>query len=385
MNKVLRNNRGSALLISLVLVGMLALVGLMAAQNSNTDLDLSFNQADSDEAFYLAEAGAKRAIAELMTDKTWRDGYADVAFGSGIYSVVVSDSTTDSTLADTVVVTATGEADEASATVQYEMVPDVIYPFRYAMFGDDVVDIRNSMNSDSYNSDSGSYWLTRLNTDGDIGSNGNIIVKNGAFVGGDVQTSNIGGLSVNPGATVTGDISDNAPEQLLPTIPQAEFDAALAVSAANDSISGTYTYDSATYAFQSTGNVVLGSGIYYFSSIILKNSATLTIASGANVTIYVTGDIELKNSASVNSGGDPSDLMIYSQGDFVLKNSGDINAVFYNPDGDADLRNSGEFFGSIIANNIVCHNSSKFHYDRDLSSIAMGGSGNLAACSFVEL
>ena len=49
-----------------------------------------------------------------------------------------------------------------------------------------------------------------------------------------------------------------------------------------------------------------------------------------------------------------------------IYNSGDFYGTFYNPDGTADLRNSGDFYGSIVANDIICHNSSKFHYDRNL-------------------
>ena len=131
--------------------------------------------------------------------------------------------------------------------------------------------------------------------------------------------------------------------------------------------------------------MVLTSGVYFFSSIILKNNADLTLAPGAEVTIYVDGDVELKNSSSVNVGGAPADLMIYSSGDFVLKNSGDISAVFYSPDGTGDLRNSGEFFGSIITNDIVAHNSANFHYDRMLADISMGKSSDVYVVGWQEL
>ena len=59
-------------------------------------------------------------------------------------------------------------------------------------------------------------------------------------------------------------------------------------------------------------------------------------------------------------------MIFYSQGDLVLKNSGTITSVFYCPEGSADLRNSSDFFGSIIANDIIAHNSAGFHYDREL-------------------
>jgi len=385
MNAILRNERGSALLISLCLLGMLTLIAIAAVQTSTTDIDLSFNRLNSDKAFYIAEAGARRAMAQIESDPTWNTGYTSVNFGGGDYSVTVEDSTTDTTLADTVLITATGRHFECVASVEIMLAPGVVHPFQHAMFADDDVDIRNSMQTDSYNSDSGTYWATRLTQEGDVGSNGTISVNNGAFIGGDVATSQTGGATVNGGATVTGTISSDAPQQDLDIVPQSEFDWAAANNSAPSGLSGTYSFDPSTDAFQSTGNVVLSSGVYYFSSLILKNSSALTVAPGANVTIYVSGDIELKNSSSVNNGGKPSDLIIYSQGDLTLKNSGNIYAVFYSPDGDCDLRNSGEFYGSIVANTIIGHNSSNFHYDRQLGSITRDGSGDLDAIAWREL
>ncbi|RKX29418.1 MAG: hypothetical protein DRP47_01870 [Candidatus Zixiibacteriota bacterium] len=385
MITLISNNRGSALLIALSLLIMLSLLALAAVNNSTTDIDLSGNQVSAEKAFYIAEAGAKRAFTEIVADSTWRTGFANVSFNGGLYTVTVTDSTTDSTLADTVVVNSTGSALMGSAIVQLILAPGEVHPFKYAMFGEDTIDIRNSFVTDSYNSDSGSYWATRLNTDADIGSNGNIIVKNGAVIGGDVATSLAGGASINPGATVTGTISDTAPEQELPEVPAADYTWAEANNIAPSGFTGSYSYDPSTNALISSGNLVLDGGVYFFSSIILKNSASLSVAPGAEVVIYVTGDIEMKQSSEVNSGGDPADFLIYSQGDLTLKNSGDIAALFYSPDGNVDLRNSGEFSGSIVAETIVAHNSANFHYDRSLGSITFPGSGGVEVVGFREL
>jgi hypothetical protein len=115
------------------------------------------------------------------------------------------------------------------------------------------------------------------------------------------------------------------------------------------------------------------------------NSAALTVAPGEEVTIYVTGDIEIKNSGDVNPDGDPSALTFFSQGDLILKNSGTIHGLFYAPDGTADLRNSSDFFGSIVANDIVAHSSAEFHYDRELEKIKKGKTGNLDLVAWKEI
>ena len=381
----IKNPRGSALLVVLALILLASAAAMVTLDAANTEIELSYNQIHEEQAFYVAESGAIRAFSTLNVDSAWRAGYTDVSFSEGVYTVTLRDSTSDSSLVDTVLVQSTASVDGCRSTVELTLVPDLINPFTYAMFAKNFVDIKNSFVTDSYNSDSGSYAATQLWDGGDVGSNSNISVNTGAVIGGDVSTALLGGADVNPGATVTGTISDTAPEQDIPTISDEEFDWAESVSAAGPGISGTYSYNSSTKVLQATGPFTLGSGVYYFSSITLMNSASLQIAPGAEVTIYVSGDIEMKNSSEVNVGGNAADVFIYSRGDLYLKNSGDISAVFYNPDGVADLRNSGEFTGSIVANDIICHNSANFHYDRMLAKIQRKGRDNYDMVAWGEL
>lgn len=382
--KNLKNEKGSALFISLCLLTMITLIAIASVDYSGTDAELSYNQSNSEKAFYIADAGAKRAFMQIKNDPSWRTGYNNVSFNNGTFNVTVTDSTANSALADTVIITAEGWNLNSTATIELIVAPDINYPFLSAMFARDSLLINNSMTTDSYNSDSGSYLGTRLTSGGDVGSNGGVDIRNGAYIGGNASTSLTGALSINPGATVTGTTSDAVPEAEVPDIPDDEFDWAETVNDASTGIVGSYSYDPSTNEFIGTGNITLLDGVYFFSSFTLKNTANVTVPAGANVTIYVDGDIELKNSSSVNSTGDPNDLVIYSKGDFVLKNSGDIHAVFYTNDGEADLRNSGDFYGAIVADHIHAHNSSSFHYDRNLGNFSRGGGGGMEAVAWSE-
>ena len=382
---LLNNQRGGALIISLSLLGMLTLICIMAVNTAQTDTEIAYNKINTEKSFYIAEAGAKSALAELNIDPDWEEGYSDYTFSGGAFTVSIEDSTSDVSLADSVIVTSTGSYYGANSTVELTLVPDFISPFARGLFGDNMVDIRNSLETDSYNSDSGDYISTRDTLWGDVGSNGTVDVYNGAIINGSVVTSLEGGLDINAGATITGDTTDNIPPQELPAVPQSEYDSVAVINDNLTGISGTFSYNSSTDAFSSTGNVELSEGTYYFSSFTLLNSASLTIPAGDKVVIYVTGDIELKNSSEVNPGGTPADLTFYSQGDLVLKNSGEISATFYSPDGKADLRNSGEFYGAIVAEDIICHNSSKFHYDRSLSNIRRQLSDDFVIVAWREL
>lgn len=373
MKSKVMNQKGGALFLSLSLLAMLTILGIMSVQTSNTGIELSGYQVQSDRSFYVANAGANRAILKLTRDASWRDGFTEEPWTNGVYKVVVTDSLTDSNLGDTILITSTGTYKHGKSTIEVTLVPGSINPFLHAMFGRNSVDVRNSMSTDSYNSDSGSYWTTREKLGGDIGSNGTITVKNGATVGGSVATSLEGGLNIHDPDDVKGTITDSAPEYDLPDIPQSTFDA---MKASNDNLtglSGSYSYDPGNYSFETKSDVTFGDGTYYFSDFTLKNSASVKIAPGANVEIYIDGAVEIKNSGTINSSGDPGDLMFYIQDDFVLKNSADISAVIYAPSAQIDLRNSADYYGAVVGNDIICHNSATFHYDRSLSDFSFGG------------
>ena len=95
--------RGTAILIVMALIAMLTAVGIMSVDRATVDITLSFNQLSEEQAFYVAEAGLQHGFAELNRDFTWRAGIVTLPVGDGFYIVTVIDSTTDSTLADTVV------------------------------------------------------------------------------------------------------------------------------------------------------------------------------------------------------------------------------------------------------------------------------------------
>jgi hypothetical protein len=275
--------------------------------------------------------------------------------------------------------------DGGTANVELEAVPEVFNPFKYSLFGDDWLEFKNSCLVDSYDSDSGSYAATSEFDNGDVGSNGDIVLKNSSDIGGDISTSELGGLDINPAANVAGDTTSEAPEVYLPPISAAEFAVAQATNDNATGLSGSYDYNPASYALEITNDLTLQSGTYYFSDITSKNNANLILAPNAEVIIYVTGDIELKYGVTWNDGGVPGDCMVYSSGDLNLNNSGDFYGTFYSPDGNANLANSGDVYGSIIAGTTVIHNSAGFHYDKDLDDFRKKEFDKMIAVSWGEI
>ena len=389
MKALLNNNRGSALLISLAVMAMLALVALMAVDRSQTDFELSYNQLHEEQAFYVAEAGMQEALVAINVDNDWRAGFARVGFGGGIYSVALIDSSTDSTLFDTVIIRSTGIVDGGTARVELETAPEYRHPFKFGLFGEAGINLDKNTCTDSYNSDSGSYAETVLDSMGDIGSNGTITSSQDVTFGGDISVATEGGISLGSNNTVNGDTTSTADSVDLDIIPDSEYDWARDNSDALTGISGSgYNYNHGTKDLTSgsSANIVLASGVYYFDDISLGQASTLSLAPGADVTLYVNGDITLSQASTVNDEGSPADLVIFSRGSSLQFDQDNVFfGVFYGPDAHIQYDQTTEAYGSLVGSTLQLDQGACFHYDRTLASITKGTTGEMLTISWGEI
>ncbi|UCE24735.1 MAG: pilus assembly PilX N-terminal domain-containing protein, partial [Candidatus Zixiibacteriota bacterium] len=224
MKKGQKNERGGALLVTLAVMIMLTIAAIMAVNTAQTDMDLSFNRLHSDQAFYVAEAGLMTAFAELNKDNDWNDGYSNEIFENGTFSVAVIDSFVEVALFDTIILRAAGSIMDANANVEAMVVPEYFHPFEYAVYADINLSMDQNTWTDSYNSDLGTYDATADSVDGDLASNGTMVIDHTAIVGGDVSTSLDGGISVCATCTVYGDTATNIDPYTFPTIPDSVYD-----------------------------------------------------------------------------------------------------------------------------------------------------------------
>src|SRR2546428_2351440 len=67
----LRDQRGSALPVVLVLVVLLTVAGVAMVNSTLTETSIAYNQSDSAAAQYAAEAGLSRAMYELSQNAGW--------------------------------------------------------------------------------------------------------------------------------------------------------------------------------------------------------------------------------------------------------------------------------------------------------------------------
>ncbi len=389
MKAKLQTIRGSALLIALLLTGMLSLIAIMAIESSNTDIELSYSQSHLDAAFYNAEAGAKRAFVALNDNDDWRSGYADFGFGQGTFSVNLFDSLTTPSLADTVVIRSRGDVREAQAEVEMWTVPVYINPFVWAMFADSAITMDQTTCTDSYNSDSGAYAATVLQDEGSIGTNGRISTSKTVTIGGDAKTAVGGSITLGAGSQVLGDTSTTQDSVNIDIIPQSEYDWARTNSLAPLGLSGTgWSYNNGTrkLTMGSYSSVVLQSGVYYFSEIVMGQGSTISLAPGAQVRIYMSGNIDFNQNGRVNASGAPQNLQIYSQGNLFQLDQGNIFCgTFFGPNAHIQYDQTTQVYGALVGNSIKLDKGACFHYDRNLAKIRHGTTGEMIQVAWKEL
>lgn len=364
------NNRGSAILIVMALMAMLTAVAIMSIDRSNTNMELAGNQVSEEQAFYAAESGAERALVQLNANFDWRGPILDAQIDGRKYAVIVLDSAWNPALMDTILIKSTASHSSAVVNLESWVAPDYFRPFEWAAFGADSVIMRNTGCTDSYNSDSGTYASTVETEFGNVGSNGSIKLSNTANVNGDAETSKPGGITTDNSSYVNGDTSSTVPAQQMDFVTDAEYTWAKTTSLAPTGFSGKYSYNSATNALTLNNKydtLVLSSGVYYFSSISLGEQSSIKLAPGAEVTIYMTGNMTLNQGASINPGGIPSDFFIYSKGTQLNINQGtEFRAAFWGPNANIKVEQNTSVYGALSGKSVRIVNSACIHYDRSL-------------------
>ncbi|MCH7879087.1 MAG: hypothetical protein IH914_07225, partial [candidate division Zixibacteria bacterium] len=373
----------------LALILSLSALALISADRSTLGIELSYNQVHQERAFYLAEAGYQHAFSKIKKDPAWREGFANQAFGSGVYTVEVIDSDTDSSLAETLLVVSSGECNGAVSIVQAWLVPGVVNPFGFALFSDEDLSMKQGACTDSYRADSGTYLATMLQEDGDVGSNNMIILSQDATVGGDAASAVPGGIILGSNAAILGSQSTGVPPTTLNLIPDTEYDSAKANNYALSGLSGsnfTYTTTTNKLSVKSNGFVNLAGGMYYFSDVSIKQNGRLTITPGAKVTIYIVGNITLQQDASMNDGGIPSDMIVFSKGMmFSMFQDSKFYGAFYGPSVVFKGRQDMGMYGAVVARSVSIHQDACFHYDRGLGEYSKAGAGGISTVAWREL
>lgn len=116
--------RGYVLMAATVFAFILLLGGMTVFSIAYGESRNTRYKQESWEAFYLADSAMERARARLLSDASWRDGWVDVDFGNGTYTLSIKD-TTHAVIGDCIKMVGTGTSGGATRSIEAfcELVP----------------------------------------------------------------------------------------------------------------------------------------------------------------------------------------------------------------------------------------------------------------------
>jgi len=392
------SERGTALVM--MTFAAAALAGLSAAL-----LGLSHSgaleQRSSKElvhARYVAEAGISAAVFDLECHGTGNLGSEDdpVEWGQTSYWVTRLDVPDPGGPEPLVQLIATGIDDRVGSRVEAVLEPHRSTIFRWAAFGDEFTMLNSFARVDSYNSTLGTYASqtyadpdaslgTHGLTNGDVGSNANILLYANSKVFGDAVCGPTSSTTETVNADVTGSSSPAAETMELPPIEVPSFPSsgALTVTGTQTLASGNYNFTSMRLQAGTTLNVVGPAKIVVANDFQIRSHAKLLVnATNGPVEIWVEDDFVVgSNTLMSSTTNTPLDLRINLLSDNVISpevivdldvidfdSNAKMYGTIYAPHAAIEVDSNFELFGSLVARSLDLDSNSRIHYDESLGT-----------------
>ena len=423
-----RDARGSALVSAAIAAAILSILAAGVLAHLGNEFNLNLRSHQWTQALHLAEAAVEMGFAELnyqyfQQSSGFQSGRGWTTDGSGNYSRTVTNfaSGLNRTIGDYAVtvsgvggsrpvILGVGSPTDASRgldlsrAVRVTLAPSSKFPV--GMMSKNKMDLKGSNfyidsydSSDPTKSTSGLYDSTKRQANGDIATNGEVtdtLNTAAPAIYGRAYTGAGGSMSMGNGGSVG------------PTFVESERATTVAAGEAEGWIRHDFAVDvpdvvlpaglsSAPLVGNGTikNSVTLTSGDYMVNTIQLRNSDTLTIASGT-VRLYVTGNTTTSGQAKIviKSG---ASLQIYAAGSMSIAGQGVLNetglasnnqfyglpsstswdisgnglwsGTIYAPEADLKMSgggSSGDASGAIVSSTFTLSGGSKFHYDESL-------------------
>lgn len=354
-----QNERGAALVISLMFLAILGLLGTTAVVLTTTDMQIGANYKTNAIAFYDADAGAIYAIAKMEEGlkaypqtftATDGDSLRDMGIGETISLVAFTapsgfnfsyEPPGLTKIADKMFSFTTNGAGLNNSKTIIATTCKTVPVIEFGVFGDKKVDLGNTAGVYSYShTDTPSPTIGGSTEEGDIGSNESVILRNLSVVDGDValgeNPAGTDGVLTDLGGIVSGvngdDIDRVDPDPLALCIAGGEYATNLSTySGVNDNVLAVETPVGANTIIAGpeidiknnetlTLKGKVGGANYYFTEVLVRNNGilyidttphpTITDALGnparRPVNIYVTGTFDAITGSQVINTTDPS-------------------------------------------------------------------------------
>jgi hypothetical protein len=386
------DQRGIILVVVLLVIIVLGLLGSAFLTMSSTEDQISRNDQDVVQALYVAEAGVQSTLNQLNLDPAAASPQTGT-IGTGQFSATWADAAPP---ANQRRIDAYGYIPTQASPRAVKRISVLINQsggslFGRGGFGKNLVDVSGGSGTDSYDSALGAYGGANVGANGDIGSNGNIVLsKSTTKINGDAAA---GGTFTLGGATVTGIVTTGVAATSVPNI-----DCLPGFSPASDIPSGSgITYNAATGDLEvSKVNLTLtAAGPYKFHNLVIKGGGSLTLATGGHVDIYVSQQLDGSGGSVLNPTGNPTNLTVYGCGTATstdkltgwnLSGTSSGFMAIYAPNHYFEVSGTGHYYGAMVAKDFVLTGGSQLHYDEALGRVSAPGSKYaILAGSWTEL
>ncbi len=414
------DQRGIILVVALMVTLILALLGSAFLTTSGTEHQIAKNDQEIVQALYVAEGGLQTALNQmnqalaLPPCPTTIIGNGGFIAGQFCATVTNTPPPTGQRRIEATGFVPTQAAPRAVKRIAMLVCCSSIFSdFPYALFGLTKVTVSASL-TDSYDCAKGAYGGTdtcnlgsghcnaqpsitcttdaqcrNIGHNGDVGSNGDVALSGSTLVDGDASTTPLHAL---PDQThVTGSVSNTAAPATMPdiTCPAGGYTPSVPAGAG-------ITYNSGTGDLTVSGGgaslTLSAPGTYYFHNVKVQGGATLGIASGGHVDIYIGGKLDASGGSLVNATSLPTNLTIWGCGtdtsDWTFSSgNGQAYLGLYAPNHKLTLSGGGDLYGSFIAEGQVTESGGTFvHYDECLGrQPAIGGKYLPGLGSWTEL
>jgi hypothetical protein len=230
------------------------------------------------------------------------------------------------------------------ATPPFELVLQTSSFFAHGLVGLSSIELDTDRGTDSYRLTDGFYG-----SQGDIRSNGTILLRKKTDVNGNATASEI---ELRDDATVTGTTEITSdPIQFLPIlVPQR-------------------ITDLSKFTVPGGKNRTLGPGSYRTTEFTVSGSGRLFVDNSRGpVTLYVTGDVTISGGGQITvADPNPEKFAVYvTSGKVTISGDGDFHGVVYAPQSALTLSGGGDFFGAFVGNTVKLTGGAAVHYDPTL-------------------
>jgi hypothetical protein len=374
------NNRGIALIVTLMLLTIFLCITAAGLSLSQLSLKASANLKVRSLAFSIAEAGYNHAWQELGDGDETNDfpavyGAAGVttfmsnaSFGAGSYTVTgqkVSglEQRVEVTSSSCIPAASPCPAGNSKAVIKAQFRGKPSYNYAILTSGD--MNLTGGARTDSFNSDVAGYNPGTAGSDGDIrSSSGNITLSGGPTqVRGDAAAAG----TVTDASKVTGTVTNGAASVTIPPVNSP----CTSYSSGSGITGGTYVSATGQLVGTAGQTITLSNGTYCLSSVTLSGNSTLTVS--GPVTIYLTAHSDMSGGTLANTTGLAENFTIYSSvvsAATGISIAGGSQAYFtiYAPNANVTLSGNSSMYGAIAAGSFTASGGGQIHYDQALSN-----------------